>query len=340
MQRIPTALAATLLTGSALAHAAAPDTQAVEYYNTATGHYFVTAGAGEALGIDSGAAGPGWVRTGRSFQAWLSATAAPSDAQAVCRFYSSMANSHFYTASADECASLKATAANELAATGTVKGWAYEGTAFYVETPKDGQCPAGTTAIDRVYNNGFATGEGSNHRFVDDSALAELMVDRHWVSEGAAFCAQAKPTGTEADLAPTATSFDALAGTWTGSARWKTESGTAETSSVHDLSLTIASDGTLTGTGNGCAFTGSAAAGDGFRAFFRGTATATGCTDAAFNGDYPKVRLERFGANLLMARLQRGDDDTNEVSIDARLTDASAPPRTRRSRSPSRTRAP
>src|SRR6185437_7161206 len=51
----------------------------------------------------------------------------------------------------------------------------------------------------------------------------------------------------------------------------------------------------------------------------------TGCTDAAFNGDYPKVRLERFGANLLMARLQRGDDDANEVSIDARLTDASAP---------------
>lgn len=326
MQRIPTALAAALLAGSALARAAAPDTQAVEYYNTVTGHYFVTAGAGEALGIDAGAAGPGWVPTGRSFQAWLSSAAAPSDAQAVCRFYSSMANSHFYTASADECQSLKAAAASELAASGTVMGWAYEGAAFYIETPKDGQCPAGTTAIDRVYNNGFATGEGSNHRFVDDAALAQLMVDRHWVPEGAAFCAQAKPTGTEADLAPTATSFDALAGTWTGSARWKTESGSTETSAVHDLSLTIAADGTLTGTGDGCTFTGSAAAGDGFRSFFRGTATATGCTDAAFDGAYPEVRLERFGANLLMARLQRGDDDTSEVSIDARLTDAAAPP--------------
>jgi len=95
---------------------------------------------------------------------------------------------------------------------------------------------------------------------------------------------------------------------------------------VHDLSLTIAADGTLTGTGNGCTFTGAAAAGDGFRSFFRGSATATGCTDAAFNGEYPKVRLERFGANLLMARLQRGDDSANEVSIDARLTNASAPP--------------
>lgn len=325
MQRIPTALGAALLAGSALAHAGAPDSQAVEYFNTGTGHYFVTAGAGEALGIDAGAAGPGWVRTGRSFQAWLSSASAPSDAQPVCRFYSTMANSHFYTANADECQALKAAADQELAATGTVKGWSYEGTAFYIETPQDGQCPAGTTAIDRVYNDGFATGEGSNHRFVDDDALAQLMVDRQWVPEGAAFCAQAKATGTEADLAPTATRFDSLAGTWTGSARWKTEAGSAETSAVHDLSLTIAADGTLTGSGNGCTFTGAAATGDGFRSFFRGTATATGCTDAAFNGDYPKVRLERFGANLLMARLQRGDDDANEVSIDARLTDASAP---------------
>jgi hypothetical protein len=325
MQRIPTALAAALLAASALAHAAAPDTQAVEYFNSVTGHYFVTAGAGEALGIDAGAAGPGWVRTGRSFQAWLSSAAAPSDAQPVCRFYSSMANSHFYTASADECRSLEAAAESERAATGTVKGWAYEGTAFYIETPKDGRCPAGTTAIDRVYNNGFATGEGSNHRFVDDDALAQLMVDRHWGAGGAAFCAQAKPTGTEADLAPTAASFDALAGTWTGSARWKTETGSTETSAVHDLSLTIAADGSLTGTGNGCAFTGTVAAGDGFRSFFRGTATATSCTDAAFDGDYAKLRLERFGASLLRARLQRGEDDTGEVSIDARLADASAP---------------
>ncbi|HET9470938.1 MAG TPA: hypothetical protein VFO24_07510, partial [Usitatibacter sp.] len=326
MQRIPTALGAALLAGSALAHAAGPDSQAVEYFNTGTGHYFVTAGAGEALGIDAGAAGPGWVRTGRSFQAWLSSATAPMDAQPVCRFYSTMANSHFYTANAAECQALKDAADKELAATGTVKGWSYEGTAFYIETPQDGQCPAGTTAIDRVYNNGYANGQGSNHRFVDDAALAQLMVDRSWVSEGTAFCAQAKATGTEADLAPTATSFDSLAGTWTGSARWQTESGSTETSAVHDLSLTIAADGTLTGTGNGCAFTGAAAAGDGFRSFFRGTATATGCTDAAFNGDYPKVRLERFGANVLMARLQRGDDSANEVSIDARLTDASAPP--------------
>jgi hypothetical protein len=86
MTRIPTALAAAaLLAAGAWAHAAAPDTEAIEFYNQGTGHYFVTASATEALGIDAGAAGPGWVRTGRSFQAWLTKSSAPADAVAVCR---------------------------------------------------------------------------------------------------------------------------------------------------------------------------------------------------------------------------------------------------------------
>jgi hypothetical protein len=324
MQRIPTVLAAALLAIGTWAHAAAPDTEAVEFYNQGTGHYFVTASATEALGIDAGAAGPGWVRTGRSFQAWLSKSTAPADAQPVCRFYSPGANSHFYTASAGECLQLQGLAAAQRSATGTVKGWGYEGTAFYIQVPSGGTCPAGTTPITRVYNNGFASGEGANHRFVDDAALQDLMVDRQWIAEGTAFCAAKKATGGEANLAATASSFDAIAGSWSGSARWKTESATAETSATHDLTLTFAADGTLTGSGNGCSFSGQVTIGDGFRSFFRGTASATGCADSAFNGDYPKLRLERFGANTLMARLQRGDD-TNEVSIEARLTNGSAP---------------
>ena len=176
MRKISLALfGAALLAGGLAARAAAPDTEAVEFYNTTTGHYFLTANASEALGIDDGAAGPGWERTGRSFQVWSMKSAAPADAQPVCRFYSSGANSHFYTASAGECQQLKMLEATERNATGTVKGWGYEGTAFYVQTPTDsGQCPAGTTQIMRIYNNGFATGAGSNHRFVDDAgALTE-----------------------------------------------------------------------------------------------------------------------------------------------------------------------
>src|SRR6185437_5369870 len=327
MHRTSTLLAAALLVVGAAARAAAPDTQAVEFYNQVTGHYFVTASASEALGIDAGAAGPGWLRTGRAFQAWSSAATAPADASPVCRFYSSAANSHFYTASASECAGLQAQAAQEKAATGTVRGWDYEGKAFYIETPSPGgACPAGTTAITRIYNNGFANGEGSNHRFVDDGALEQLMADRQWIPEAVVFCAADKSTtGTDADLPATTSSFGALAGTWTGNASWKVETAASETRVTEALSLTIGSDGAISGTGNGCTFTGQVNVGDGFRSFFQATASASGCSDAAFDGDYPKVRLERFGASMLMVRLQRGDEG-NEASIEASLTNPTASP--------------
>lgn len=337
MPNLRTTLLATALVAAGLAaHAAAPDTEAVEFYNTSTGHYFVTSTASEALGIDAGAAGPGWVRTGRSFQVFSTATAAPSDAHPVCRFYSTLANSHFYTASASECASLQAMEAQDRAANGgQTKGWAYEGTAFFVQAPTNGQCPAGTLAVTRLYNHGFETGQGSNHRFVDDPSLQSLMTSQGWSAEGPAFCVQPKAdTGTEANLPPTTSSFDDLVGTWTGSGHFATESSDTQTSgsntagsdasdseteATHDLSLTIASDGTLTGSGDGCTFSGQVTLGDGFRSFFQGTASATGCTDAPFNGDYPKLMLQRFGANILMVHLQR-DDGTTEATIEARLT--------------------
>jgi len=326
--------AIALLAASASTRAAAPDTEAVEFYNTALGHYFVTTSASEALGIDAGAAGPGWVRTGRSFQAWSAQSVAPSGAQAVCRFYSTEANSHFYTASADECLQLRGMEAAERAQTGGVKGWSYEGTAFFIAVPQSGQCAAGTTKLTRVYNNGFATGAGANHRFVDDADLQSMMVDQQWIAEGPAFCAESKHTGTDADLPPTTTNFDAVAGTWTGSATWKAEASGTETRASHDLSLTIAADGSLTGTGDGCAFTGQLTAGDGFRAFFSGSATATGCTDAAFNGDFSNMRLQVLGTSTLMVRLQREDDesteasgmdDDNEVSIQGSLGNGTTP---------------
>ena len=131
------------------ASAAAPNTEAVEFYNVRLKHYFVTANAAEARGIDVGAAGPGWVRTGRSFQAWTQKSAAPADSKPVCRFYSSSANSHFYTADAAECGMLQSLRASELAA-GKTGGWGYVGTAFFIQTPTAGACPAGSAALNRV----------------------------------------------------------------------------------------------------------------------------------------------------------------------------------------------
>jgi hypothetical protein len=312
MKRTHLMVGATLSALSTMAMASAPDTEAVEFYNALNKHYFITATASEAKIIDSGGAGEGWMRTGRSFQAWLKKADAPATAQPVCRFYSSGANSHFYTAGGAECEGLKSTRS----------GWQYEGIAFYIQAPVNGQCPADTVELLRVYNNGFSNGEGSNHRFVDDASLKELMVESHWSAEGTVFCAAPKSTGTSANLRPTSTSFDTLLGTWKGDAKWEVGDNGHETSMP--LELKIAAGGAITGTGNGCSFTGKVDAGDGFRSLFVGSVTAGGCTDAAFNGEYRRLKLQRFGTGTLMAKMKRGGDDT-EVSISARLSNDAAP---------------
>jgi hypothetical protein len=302
-------LLALAVSASPAVLAAGPDTEAVEFYNTFTNHYFVTATASEAGAIERGAAGPGWLRTGRSFQAWLTRANAPADAMPVCRFYSPVANSHFYTAGSDECASLKR----------GNSGWGYEGIGFYIQAAVNGQCPAGTVQLMRMYNDGFRSGEGSNHRFLDDAALAELMADDDWVPEGAVFCAAPKPTGTNANLTPTTTDFASLAGSWTGDARWKSENAGGERKTRAPLRLTLGADGAIAGGGNGCTFAGSVATGDGFRSLFTGSLTASGCTDPAFDGDYRRIKFQRFGANGLMVKLKRGDGPV-EAAIDAWLT--------------------
>ena len=47
------------------------DTAVIEFYNSGLKHYFITASAEEAAGIDAGTAGPGWSRTGETWPAWL-----------------------------------------------------------------------------------------------------------------------------------------------------------------------------------------------------------------------------------------------------------------------------
>ncbi len=309
------------------AHAAEPETEAVEYYNRTLHHYFITATATEAKMIDDGAAGEGWVRTGRSFQAWLDPANAPANAAGVCRFYSTGANSHFYTASSGECEFLKGLEADERRRTqstgAAVTGWQYEGIAFRIESPVDDSCPAGTAPVSRVYNNGFASGAGSNHRFVDDSELRALMLDRSWVGEGVAFCARTKSSGTNANLPPTATQFDALVADWSGTARWKVQNGATETRTSATLALAIAADGRVSGSGQGCTFTGQVQRGDGFRSFFTGTIAATGCASAAFNGAYSRFQLERYSNGTLAVNLKRGDN-ASEASVEAVLTTGTA----------------
>ena len=164
------------------ASTAAPVT---EYYNSFLQHYFITSGDGERSAIDSGSAGPGWSRTGFTFDV----SPGPRDGWTpVCRFYGNPQlgpdgrrigpNSHFYTIDPGECELVK-----------TDRGWVYEGTAFYAVRLQNGICPAPLRIVWRAYNNGYPT-KDANHRYATDRAELEAMGNRGWSVEGPTMCVE------------------------------------------------------------------------------------------------------------------------------------------------------
>jgi hypothetical protein len=143
---------------------------AIEYYNAALDHYFMTSLAPEIAALDSGAIA-GWMRTGQSFNAY----AAPVvDADPVCRFYlPAPRDSHFFTASPVECGYL----------TSLYPTFVLESpNAFYIPSPDatTGACPGGTTPVYRLYNNRPDT----DHRFTTDLAIKAQMVAKGYIPEG------------------------------------------------------------------------------------------------------------------------------------------------------------
>lgn len=164
----------------------APSLTVMEFYNTTLNHYFMTADTAEAAGIDNGAAGPGWIRTGYTFKAYPS-TSAPAGSAAVCRFYGTPGkgpNSHFYTADSGECAGVK-----------TDPGWFYEGIAYYSLLPGTSGCATGTVPLYRNYNNRWMYND-SNHRFTTDYNAYQQMIAKGWAAEGVVMCVGAGTTGT------------------------------------------------------------------------------------------------------------------------------------------------
>ncbi|MBI3148231.1 MAG: hypothetical protein HYZ17_06940 [Betaproteobacteria bacterium] len=146
-----------------------------EFYNSILNHYFVTAMAAEANGIDSGGAGPGWSRTGYTFKAY---PLNGSSGSPVCRFYGAPpVNSHFYIGNSAECAGLM-----------TVAGLKYEGMVFNLGQPSGTSCASGTVPVYRAYNNGYITGAGANHRYMTSYSVYQNMLSAGWLPEGIAFC--------------------------------------------------------------------------------------------------------------------------------------------------------
>jgi len=161
------------------------DPAAVEFYNIQLGHYFMTSSWAEAQGIDQGAAGPGWTRTGEAFRI-VTAPPPGGQFQPVYRYYGSMAldaagrrigpNSHFYTQDVAERAAISRDI-----------GWILEGIAFYGLPPAGGDCPAGSAPLYRLYN-GRAAQNDSNHRFTTRLDLFRSMPAQGWIAEGVAMC--------------------------------------------------------------------------------------------------------------------------------------------------------
>jgi lysyl endopeptidase len=146
---------------------------AVEFYNRTLQHYFISASAGEINDLDTGVHA-GWERTGFRFLAYATQVVGTSP---VCRFYREPAygDSHFYSASPEECASTAAAHPVD---------WTYESpNVFYIPLPdlNTGACPANTLPIWRFFNQ-----ITTNHRYIADVATRDALRSDPftWIPEG------------------------------------------------------------------------------------------------------------------------------------------------------------
>jgi len=145
---------------------------AVEFYNRKLDHYFLAANPDEVNDLDIGVH-VGWERTGLRFLAYVKHAPGTNP---VCRFYREPPNgdSHFYSASPDECA---ATAAEHPV------DWIYESPAvFYMQLPDAmGACPSGTLPVWRFFNKVTI-----NHRYTAEVVLRDQMRAKPsvWIPEG------------------------------------------------------------------------------------------------------------------------------------------------------------
>ncbi|HEV3240378.1 MAG TPA: S8 family peptidase [Casimicrobiaceae bacterium] len=142
----------------------------IEFYDAALDHYFISSLQPDIDALDSGHF-PGWVRTGQTFNANAQTTAGENP---VCRFYlPPPQDSHFYSASADECAAVAA----------KFPTFIYESpNVMYIglPDPNSGACPAATIPVYRLYNNRV----DANHRYTTDLAIKAQMVAKGYIPEG------------------------------------------------------------------------------------------------------------------------------------------------------------
>lgn len=149
-------------------------TTVVEFYRESTDHYFMTSDAAEIAALD---VQPTWARTGQTFKALDASASSPPDVTPVCRLYglpSAGLDSHFYSASRDECAAVAARYPN---------AWILESAhVFSVALPaaSDGACPDATIPLYRTYDNRADV----NHRYTTSLEIQARMIATGWLPEG------------------------------------------------------------------------------------------------------------------------------------------------------------
>jgi hypothetical protein len=150
-----------------------------EYVSDDTGHYFLV-GPDEKEVVDSGVVGR-WRPTGYRIGAYDRAYYSVGYPNVpVCRFYAPGPNTHFFTASSFEC---------RLLLDHPEWGWISEGAHFNVHTAQNGVCRPDQAPVHRFYN-GRAEFNDSNHRYVADGAVLNVMRERGWIDEGVAWCTE------------------------------------------------------------------------------------------------------------------------------------------------------
>ena len=175
-------LAVAALAAAALplpaAHAAA--VTVVEFYNAALDHYFISPLQADIDALDSGRT-PGWNRTGYNFVAYGTAQTDFPAGSPLCRYYipPQHGDSHFFSASPDECAAVAARVQSDP----NYSGYVLEtSAAFFAPLPDlaTGACPAGLQPVYRLWNQRA----DSNHRYTADPAIRAQMIARGYVPEG------------------------------------------------------------------------------------------------------------------------------------------------------------
>jgi hypothetical protein len=150
---------------------------AVEYYNPALRHYFVSNLQPDIDALDSGRI-PGWIRTNGAFYVFATGGTPLSP---VCRFYipPQHGDSHFFSASPSECATISSLSTYHPNYIGYILETS---AAFYIDLPNEfsGACPVNTIPVYRLWNARV----DSNHRYTTDPVTKAQMVAIGYIAEG------------------------------------------------------------------------------------------------------------------------------------------------------------